>query len=57
MILTPHNIGHNVESWPTGAELAFQNVARVLEGELPANVENREVIPRWRERFGGAGGR
>ena len=57
VILTPHNIGHNVESWPTGAELAFQNVARVMEGELPANVENREVIPRWRERFGGAGGR
>ena len=53
VILTPHNIGHNVESGPTGAELAFQNVARVLEGELPANVENKEVIPRWRERFGG----
>jgi phosphoglycerate dehydrogenase-like enzyme len=57
VILTPHNIGHNVESGPSGAELAFQNVARVLEGELPANVENREVIPRWRERFGGVGGR
>jgi D-3-phosphoglycerate dehydrogenase len=52
VILTPHNIGHNVESGPSGAELAFQNVARVLEGELPANVENREVIPRWQERFG-----
>jgi phosphoglycerate dehydrogenase-like enzyme len=57
VILTPHNIGHNVESVPSGAELAFQNVARVMEGELPANVENREVIPRWRERFGGAGAR
>ena len=53
VILTPHNIGHNVESGPAGAELAFQNVARVLEGELPANVENKEVIPRWRERFSG----
>jgi D-3-phosphoglycerate dehydrogenase / 2-oxoglutarate reductase len=52
VLLTPHNIGHNVESGPSGAELAFQNVARVLEGELPANVENREVIPRWKERFG-----
>ena len=51
VILTPHNIGHNVESGPSGAELAFQNVARVMEGELPANVENREVIPRWKERF------
>ena len=52
VILTPHNIGHNVESGPSGAELAFQNVARVMEGELPANVENREVIPRWKARFG-----
>ncbi len=56
VILTPHNIGHNVESGPSGAELAFQNVARVLEGELPANVENKDVIPRWRERFGGGSG-
>jgi D-3-phosphoglycerate dehydrogenase / 2-oxoglutarate reductase len=55
VLLTPHNIGHNVESGPSGAELAFQNVARVLEGELPANVENREVIPRWKERFGSRG--
>jgi D-3-phosphoglycerate dehydrogenase / 2-oxoglutarate reductase len=55
VLLTPHSIGHNVESWPTGAELAFQNVARVLEGELPANVENREVIPRWQARFGSGG--
>lgn len=55
VILTPHNIGHNVESGPAGAELAFENVARVLEGELPRNVENREVIPRWQERFGRPG--
>ena len=55
VILTPHNIGHNVESGPAGAELAFENVARVLEGELPRNVENREVIPAWQKRFGSAG--
>jgi phosphoglycerate dehydrogenase-like enzyme len=52
VLLTPHSIGHNVESGPAGAELAFQNVARALAGELPANVENREVIPRWKARFG-----
>ena len=55
VILTPHSIGHNVESGPAGADIAFQNVARVLAGELPANVENREVIPRWKERFGRRG--
>jgi D-3-phosphoglycerate dehydrogenase / 2-oxoglutarate reductase len=52
VLLTPHSIGHNVESGPAGVELAFQHVARVLAGELPANVENREVIPRWKARFG-----
>ena len=30
-------------------------LTRVLEGELPRNVENREVIPRWQERFGARG--
>src|SRR4051794_19456199 len=57
VILTPHNIGHNVESGPAGAELAFENVARVLEGDLPRNVENREVIPAWQKRFGSPGAR
>ena len=57
VILTPHNIGHNIESGPAGAELAFENVARVLEGDLPRNVENREVIPAWQKRFGSAGAR
>jgi hypothetical protein len=25
-----------------------------LQGGIPDNVYNREVIPRWKERFGGA---
>ena len=29
-------------------------VLAALNGEVPDNVYNREVIPRWKERFGGA---
>jgi hypothetical protein len=25
-----------------------------LSGKIPDNVYNKEVIPRWKERFGGA---
>jgi hypothetical protein len=29
-------------------------VLSALRGEVPDNVYNKEVIPRWREKFGGA---
>jgi len=29
-------------------------VLTALAGEIPDNVYNRDVIPRWKERFGGA---
>ena len=51
VILTPHSIGHNVETGPSGIRIAFENVEHVLRGELPENVINREVIPAWRERL------
>lgn len=51
VILTPHAIGHSLESGPAGAEMAFRNVQRALEGELPESVLNQAAIPRWRERL------
>ena len=53
VILTPHAIGHSLESGPAGAEMAFDNVRRALEGEPPASVLNPAAIPRWRERLAG----
>ena len=51
VILTPHSIGHNVESGPTGVTMAFENIARALRGDLPESVINPEVIPAWRRRL------
>jgi D-3-phosphoglycerate dehydrogenase len=51
VILTPHSIGHNLESGPTGVQMAFETIERALRGELPESVLNPEVIPAWRRRL------
>jgi phosphoglycerate dehydrogenase-like enzyme len=51
VILTPHSVGHSLEIGPAGAEMAFGNVQRALNGEVPESVENPAVIPRWKERL------
>ncbi len=50
VILTPHSIGHNVETGPSGVTMATENIERVLRGDLPESVINPEVIPAWRRR-------
>jgi D-3-phosphoglycerate dehydrogenase len=50
VILTPHSIGHNLESGPTGVQMAFENIERALRGDLPESVLNPQVIPAWRRR-------
>ena len=37
-----------------GITWATRSVISALNGMVPDNVYNREVIPRWKERFGGA---
>jgi phosphoglycerate dehydrogenase-like enzyme len=55
VILSPHSA-----SYTEGGELrqgvawAARSVVTALAGGIPDNVYNREVLPRWRERFGGA---
>src|SRR5215470_11370888 len=55
VLLSPHSA-----SYTEGGELrqgvawATRSVLTALKGGIPDNVYNREVIPRWRERFGGA---
>jgi D-3-phosphoglycerate dehydrogenase len=51
VILTPHAIGHNLETGPTGVQMAYDNIDRVLRGELPESVINPEVIPAWQRRL------
>jgi D-3-phosphoglycerate dehydrogenase len=55
VLLSPHSA-----SYTEGGELrqgvawATRSVMTALKGGIPDNVYNREVIPRWKERFGGA---
>ena len=55
VLLSPHAASFN-----EGAELrpgiawATRSVLTALAGEVPDNVYNKEVIPRWKERFGGS---
>jgi phosphoglycerate dehydrogenase-like enzyme len=55
VLLSPHSA-----SFTEGGELrqgvawATRSVVTALKGGIPDNVYNREVIPRWKERFGGA---
>jgi phosphoglycerate dehydrogenase-like enzyme len=54
VLMSPHAASYN-----EGAELgpgiawATRSVLTALAGNVPDNVYNREVIPRWKERFGG----
>jgi len=56
VLLSPHSA-----SYTEGGELrqgvawATRSVVTALKGGIPDNVYNRDVIPRWKERFGGAG--
>jgi len=36
-----------------GIAWATESVLAALRGEVPDNVYNKDVIPRWRRRFGG----
>jgi D-3-phosphoglycerate dehydrogenase len=55
VLLSPHSA-----SYTEGGELrqgvawATRSVVTALQGGIPDNVYNRDVIPRWKERFGGA---
>ena len=54
VLLSPHMVSSNVGSGlGPGIRWATESVLRALGGEVPDNVFNPEVIPRWERRFGG----
>ena len=54
VLLSPHMVSSNVGSGlGPGIRWATESVLRALRGEVPDNVYNREVVPRWQSRFGG----
>jgi len=54
VLLSPHMVSSNQRSglYP-GMTWAIRSVLKVLQGEVPDNVFNTEVLPAWRKRFGG----
>jgi phosphoglycerate dehydrogenase-like enzyme len=54
VLLSPHMVSSNVGSGlGPGIRWATDSVLCALRGEVPDNVYNKEVIPRWERRFGG----
>jgi phosphoglycerate dehydrogenase-like enzyme len=54
VLLSPHMVSSNVGSGlGPGIRWATESVLRALRGEVPDNVYNKDVIPRWERRFGG----
>jgi len=53
-ILTPHMLGHTVESHAVWPGAALDAVTRVLAGEALPYVRNPEVIPSWKRRWAAA---
>ncbi len=54
VMLSAHMVSSNVGSGlGPGIEWATRSILSALRGDVPDNVFNKEVVPRWRERFGG----
>src|SRR5258705_13665037 len=55
VLLSPHSASYTEGGeLRQGVEWAMRSVTTALKGGIPDNVYNKEVLPRWRERFGGA---
>jgi phosphoglycerate dehydrogenase-like enzyme len=55
VLLSPHSASYTEGGeLRQGVDWATRSVVTALKGGIPDNVYNKEVLPRWRERFGGA---
>ena len=55
VLLSPHSASFNNDGeLRPGMQWAVRAMLSALRGEVPDNVYNKEVIHRWKERFGGA---
>ena len=54
-LFSPHSASFNEDGeLRPGIEWATRSLLLALNGQIPDNVYNKDVIPRWKERFGGA---
>jgi D-3-phosphoglycerate dehydrogenase len=56
-ILTPHMVGHTLETHERLPVVLLENVHHALAGTAPEHVRNPDVLPRWLERWSSARGR
>jgi phosphoglycerate dehydrogenase-like enzyme len=55
VLLSPHSASYTEGGeLRQGVDWATRSVITALKGGIPDNVYNKDVLPRWRERFGGA---
>src|SRR5215467_9175809 len=55
VLLSPHSASYTQGGeLRQGVDWATRSVLTALKGGIPDNVYNKDVLPRWRERFGGA---
>jgi D-3-phosphoglycerate dehydrogenase len=55
VLLSPHSAAYTEGGeLRQGVAWATRSVLTALAGRIPDNVYNKDVIPRWKERFGGA---
>ena len=54
VLMSPHSASFNADGeLREGLSWAHRSVMTALLGGVPDNVYNKDVLPRWRERFGG----
>jgi D-3-phosphoglycerate dehydrogenase / 2-oxoglutarate reductase len=54
ILLSPHSASFNEDAQlGPGIEWIFRSALTALKGQVPDNVYNREVIPAWKDKFGG----
>jgi phosphoglycerate dehydrogenase-like enzyme len=49
-ILTPHCVSHTYEAFNSLPLLAVENIQRLLRGDPPVTLVNRQALPAWRAR-------
>lgn len=55
-ILTPHSVGHTLDTIERLPGSAVESVLRVLQGLPPLHVRNPAVLDRWQRAWSGSGG-
>ncbi len=56
VLLAPHTAGSTRDStYEEAIALQTETLLTALRGKVPKNVVNPEVLPKWRQRFGGKG--